>query len=65
MGREGEDPGRLLGREPTGQDMVEDEEPVLGPSVGRSRSVLGFHAPDSDKVAGRLTRTDSLVDDTK
>jgi hypothetical protein len=38
---------------------------MLGPGVGRGRFVLGFHARDGDKVAGRLARTESLAVDNR
>ena len=55
-GREGEDGGSLLDRQATVHDMLEHERSMLGPGVGRGRFVLGFHARDGDKVAGRLAR---------
>lgn len=42
--------------------VFEDEGAMLRPPVGVC--VSPFHAPDGDKVAGRLTRTESLADDT-
>ena len=63
-GREGEDRGGLVDRQAAGEDMLEHERPMLGPSVGRRWFVVAFHAPDGDKVAGRLARTESLADDT-
>jgi hypothetical protein len=62
-GREGEDGGGLLDCQATVHDMLEHERSMLGPGVGRGRVVLGFHAPDGAKVAGRLVRTESLAVD--
>jgi hypothetical protein len=63
--REGEDGGGLLDRQATVHDMLEHEGSMLGPSVGRGRFAVGFHAPDGDKVAGRLARTESLAVDRR
>lgn len=64
-GREAEDGGGLPDRQAAVHDMLEHERSMLGPSVGRGRAVLGIHAPDGDKVAGRLARTESLAVDTR
>ena len=60
-GREPEDPRRLLDRQAAGDDVLEYIATVLGPRVQLGLSVLGFHAPEGDKVTGRLARTESLA----
>jgi hypothetical protein len=64
-GRQREDGGSLIDRQATVHDMLEHERSMLGPCVGRCLSVPWFHAPDGDKVAGRLARTESLAVDTR
>ena len=51
--RQVEDPGRLLGRQSPGQDVVEDVEAVLRSGVQGDR-LPRFHAIEGDKVTGRL-----------
>ena len=60
-GRKAEDLHRLVERQAAGDDMVENVGAVLTPRVGLGLSVLGFHAPEGDRIAGRLTRTESLA----
>ena len=62
--REAQHAGRLGGCEPTGQDVIEDEEPVLRSGVQDDR-LPRFHTIEGDKVTGRLARTKSLADDTR
>ncbi len=56
-GRQLQDLGGLVDRQATVHDMLEHVRSMLGPCVGRSLSVLRFHGPEADKVAGRLART--------
>jgi len=63
-GRQLEDDGGLIDRQATVHDMLEHERAMLGPCVGRSLSVLRFHGPEGDKIAGRLARTKSLAVDS-
>ena len=60
-GRQLEDDGGLIYRQATVHYMLEHERAMLGPCVGLSLSVLRFHGPEADKVAGRLARTESLA----
>ncbi len=62
-GRQLQDLGGLFDRQATVHDMLEHVRSMLGPCVGRSLSVLRFHGPEADKVAGRLARTESLAGD--
>lgn len=63
-GRQLEDGGCLIDRQATVHDMLEHVGSMVG-RVGRSLSVLRFHGPEADKVAGRLARTESLAVDTR
>ena len=56
-GRKAEDLRPLVERQAASDDVMEDVGAVLTPRVGLGLSVLGFHAPEGDKVAGRLART--------
>jgi len=56
-----EDPGGLVDADVARCHMLEDEGAVLRPPIGVW--VSPFHAPDGDKVAGRLAPTESLADD--
>ena len=58
-GRQLEDGGGLVDRQATVHDMLEHVRSMVGPCVGRSLSVLRFHGPEADKVAGRLARTET------
>ncbi len=62
--RPSRDSARPVSRQAAGEDLLEHERPMLGPGVGRRWPVVAFHAPEGDKVAGRLARTESLADDT-
>ena len=60
-GRELEDPRRLVEGQAAGDHMIEDVRAVPPPHVGLGQSVTVLHAPEGDKVAGRLARTESLA----
>jgi hypothetical protein len=58
--REMEVGGRVLGRDLTGQEVVEYPESLLCLSIQRDR-LPRLHVTEGDKVAGRLWVTDSLA----
>jgi hypothetical protein len=59
-GRKPENPRRLVERQAAGDEVVENVGAVPVPRIGLDLSVLGFHAPEGDKVTGRL-RGDSFT----
>ena len=56
--------GNAVAGQAAGDHVVEDVRAVPALRVGLGLPIRVFHAPDSDKVAGRLARTESLAVDT-